>query len=84
MKLHTKIYHDFFRIVPGEFVACEICGAPASDIHHIACKGIGGSKNKDYIENIMALCRSCHDKYGDREQYMQMLKDIHKEKILAK
>jgi len=39
---------------------------------------------KDVIENIMCLCRPCHEKFGDREQYMEMLKLVHKQKMDAK
>jgi hypothetical protein len=30
------------------------------DLHHIQARGMGGSKHRDGIENIMALCRPCH------------------------
>jgi len=51
------------------------------DIHHIDCKGMGGSKQKDYIENLQALCRECHLKYGDKKQYKEFLLTKHKEKL---
>ena len=43
-----------------DWIPCEVCGAKAVDIHHIEARGMGGSKTKDVIENLMALCRSCH------------------------
>jgi 5-methylcytosine-specific restriction endonuclease McrA len=39
---------------------------------------MGGSKSKDIIENLQALCRSCHIKFGDKKQYKDFLKDTHK------
>jgi hypothetical protein len=66
LKKHTKVYLDFF--CRGDFgreyaiVLCEVCGRVASDTHHIQDRGMGGSKNKDYIENLIALCRECHNK----------------------
>ena len=59
------------------FVPCEVCGHLAVDIHHLSARQIGGSKKKDTIGNLIAVCRSCHIKYGDKKQYMEMLKEIH-------
>ena len=61
-----------------DFIPCEVCGAKAVDIHHIDARGMGGSKTKDVIDNLMAVCRQCHIEYGDKEQYKQLLKDKHK------
>lgn len=77
MKSHVKIYHEAFNITPGDFISCEICGEKAVDIHHIHCKGMGGSKIKDNIHNLMALCRECHAKYGDKKQYIEFLQANH-------
>lgn len=82
MKKHTKIYFDYFRYSIADFVPCEVCGMKAVDIHHIESRGIGGSKSKDEIENLMALCRNCHDKFGDKKQYMKYLKNIHLKRII--
>jgi 5-methylcytosine-specific restriction endonuclease McrA len=38
---------------------------------------MGGSKTKDTIENLMALCRSCHLEYGDKKQFIDFLKQKH-------
>jgi len=61
MKKHTKIYTSFFGYISPSEIPCEICTAPAVDIHHIEPRGMGGSKLKDFIENLMGLCRNCHD-----------------------
>lgn len=45
---------------------------------------MGGSRTKDVIENLMGLCRTCHDKYGDRKQYYDFLINLHFEKLLSK
>lgn len=79
MKKHIQIYHDYFGYYPGEFIECEVCGRKAVDIHHIRARGNGGDPtgSKDKIENLMALCRTCHVEYGDKKQYMQMLINRH-------
>jgi len=77
MKKHTKIYIDYFNYKIPQDVLCEICGAPAVDIHHIEARGMGGSKEKDTIDNLMALYRHHHEMYGDKKKWKTMLKTIH-------
>jgi len=81
MKSYTKTYLKYFGYALDDFMPCEICGNRAVDIHHIDCKGMGGSKLKDGIENIMALCREHHIEYGDKKQYIDFLKDIHNQRL---
>ena len=65
MKKHTKIYFEFFGIDYDEatgyhdYIDCEVCKNQAVDIHHIKFKSHGG---KDEINNLIALCRTCHEK----------------------
>jgi hypothetical protein len=42
---------------------------------------MGGSKEADNIENLMALCREDHIKFGDNKQYKDFLKEKHQEKL---
>lgn len=81
MKKHTKIYMQHFNYVLDDFIPCEICGARAVDIHHIHRRGIGGNPNADRIENLMAVCRSCHIEYGDKKEHLEWLQQIHDRKI---
>lgn len=83
MKKHTKIYLDFFGYGLEDFVPCEICGGRAVDIHHIKSRGMGGSKIKDFIENLMGVCRKHHDEYGDKVQFVEFLQTIHKNFMAA-
>jgi 5-methylcytosine-specific restriction endonuclease McrA len=64
-----------------DFVPCEICGNRAVDVHHIENRGMGGdpTAGKDVIENLMGLCRGCHNDYGDLEEHMEFLKMRHSE-----
>lgn len=84
MKSHTKIYFKHFGYDVSDFIPCEICGRRSVDIHHIKCRGMGGSKNHDDISNLMALCRECHILKGDKKQYIDELKEIHFEKLNGK
>jgi len=77
MQKHTKIYMDYFGYDLSDWMPCEICGCGSVDIHHIEARGMGGSKLKDNIENLMALCRGHHIFYGDKKQYKEMLKEVH-------
>jgi hypothetical protein len=79
MKKHIKIYTDQF----GENPMSELSGCTAQDIHHIIAGGMGGSKRKeDRIENLMALTREEHIKYGDKKKYMRYLLLIHRQWLL--
>jgi 5-methylcytosine-specific restriction endonuclease McrA len=77
MKNHTKIYFEYFGYDKSDFIACEVCGATAVDINHIDARGMGGSKEKDSIDNLMAMCRKCHTEFGDIKEKKQWLKDLH-------
>lgn len=77
MKKHTQIYMKHFGYGIEDFIGCEVCGNKAVDIHHIDARGMGGGKNKDEIENLMAVCRMCHEKYGDKKEYLELLKQTH-------
>ena len=74
MTPHLKIYLDYFDLVPGEFLPCEICSKPAVDIHHINGRG----KGKDIIDNLMALCRYCHRKIHDGKIHKDVVRQVHK------
>jgi 5-methylcytosine-specific restriction endonuclease McrA len=38
---------------------------------------MGGSKQADTIENLMALCRTCHVAYGDIKEHKERLQATH-------
>ena len=77
MRKHTQIYFKHFGYDKSDTIMCEVCGAVAKDLHHIEARGMGGSKYADNIGNIMALCRPCHDEYGDKKQHKEMLTQVH-------
>lgn len=80
MKKYVKIYFDYFGYDESDFVPCEVCGTKAVDIHHIECRGMGGTKQNESIDNLMAVCRECHVKYGDKKEHKEFLKEVHNDK----
>ena len=42
---------------------------------------MGGTKKEDTIENLQALCRICHIRYGDKKNYKDFLIETHKKVI---
>ena len=84
MKKHTKLYLEFFEYDETDFIPCEICSSKAVDIHHINARGMGGSKNADVIENLMAVCRKCHETFGDKKEHKDYLFKIHNKVINGK
>lgn len=81
MKKHVKMYLEFFNYSTADFIPCEVCGTKAVDIHHIECRGMGGSTDKDDINNLQALCRICHIRYGDKKNYKEFLQNTHNKVI---
>lgn len=81
MQRHTKIYLQFFGYSEQDFIECSICGKRSVDIHHILQKGMGGSKTKDYIENLIALCRTCHNDCHENKYKKSFLFNLQKQKI---
>ena len=81
MQKHTKAYIKYFDYIVGDFIPCEVCGAQAVDIHHIEARGMGGTNKDDLIKNLMAVCRKCHIKYGDKTKYKDWLKALHQKRI---
>ena len=64
MQKHTQIYIDYFDLGLQDVCYCEGCmrggriDGEGFDLHHIWGRG----KGKDVIQNLMLLCRKCHEK----------------------
>lgn len=52
---------EYFGYGEQDVPFCETCGSVAVDVHHIDLKGMGGDPDADNIENLIGLCRHCHD-----------------------
>ena len=79
MRKYVKIYITEMGYDESDVILCEICGAVAVDIMHIFPKGSGGSYIMDFIENLAAGCRRCHEKYGDKEDKRRHVVERHEE-----
>jgi len=78
---HKKVYCTFFNLDISSHILCTNCGQVAQDIHHILPRGMGGSE-KDYIENLVALCRKCHDKAESSYSFNKDIRIKHLSKVL--
>jgi thymidine kinase len=89
MKKYVKTYFDYFDYTLSEdtFVVCECCKQKAVDIHHLKSRGMGfkeqlgirkGSNNKiNEIENLVALCRTCHTLAESDREFNEKIKYVH-------
>ncbi len=75
MQKYTKLYLDGYGKDETDFIGCAVCNKKATEIHHIISRG----KQKSWLmklENLMPICRTCHNEYGDRKEYMELLLKI--------
>ena len=87
MKKHIFLYMKYFDIGIEDICYCEACGRGGRvdkggfDIHHIIYKSQGG---KDEIDNLILLCRRCHDMAHNGELNKDNLILIHRYKMGGK
>jgi len=74
--MNNYIIEYFRHHDPLDFLPCEVCGRKAVDVHHIEPRGMGGSKMKDYYDNLIGLCRDCHNAAHDNKITKEQLKKI--------
>ncbi len=72
----------YFGFDESSFIPCECCGAKAVEIHHLEAKSIAKAK-ENLIDNLCAVCRSCHDKAHGLKDFNEKLKLIHRKKLLS-
>ena len=75
---YKQVYLEYFHLDKTDFIACENCGKPANDIHHLTFRSQGG---KDNIENLIAVCRDCHNKAHNSKEFNEKLRKIHLSKL---
>ena len=81
MQNYVKIYLDYFGYTIADTIPCEMGHSEAVDVHHIHPRGMGGNPAKDVIENLMGLCRKCHDDAEAGRISREELTEIHMRKM---
>jgi 5-methylcytosine-specific restriction endonuclease McrA len=84
LQKYTKNYLEYFGYTVADFIPCECCGSQSHDFHHIVPRSKFGKNNKeeqDRVENVMALCRLCHVRYGQNKRYNDFLQELHNKTI---
>jgi 5-methylcytosine-specific restriction endonuclease McrA len=79
---YKQIYINHFGFI--DWIPCEVCYQTAVHVHHIKFRSQQGSDN---IENLMALCHSCHDSaHFKKEPYLhkEQLQEIHNLFLITK
>lgn len=74
MKSYTATYLKYFHYGEEDYIPCERCGSPSNDTHHIF--GRVGLLLND-INNLIALCRKCHNLAHAEKISKDELKEIH-------
>lgn len=71
----------YFGFDVSSFIPCEVCGGQCTEIHHLTPRSL----RKDLvnkIDNLMALCRTCHERAHNDRQFNDDLRLIHRRKCL--
>ena len=79
MQPHIKNYFKAFGYDESSVILCELCGSVASDVHHVLARSKFGKKRKaeqDNVNNLVALCRLCHNKAHDNIVTKEFLLNI--------
>ena len=81
MKKYVRVYLDHFGYCESDVIMCEVCKKErASEIHHVLSRSRRPDLLNDII-NLMAICRGCHVSFGDNNLYLDLLQNIHNEKL---
>jgi 5-methylcytosine-specific restriction endonuclease McrA len=84
MQPHIVNYHKALGYSFTDYIGCECCASKAVDIHHIIPRSKFGSKRKaeqDHANNLVALCRVCHNLAHDNVITKEQLQIIVSKRI---
>ena len=77
MQQYTKTYMDSLGFDESDFIPCQICEQRSTEIHHVISRKRDKKLIND-IQNLFAICRTCHQKYGEIKEFMPFLLKIHR------
>ena len=75
---------EHFKYGETDFIPCESCfNKRAVDVHHIDARGMGGvaELRLDVIENLVGLCRECHNKAEHSDEFNERVKRKHLQRL---
>ena len=79
---------DYWGYSIADVIPCFGCegknGAIVNDVHHLEKRQAGGNKKKDVPSNLIGLCRPCHTRADENNDYNELMKDKLKERISRK
>jgi len=82
MKNYVKTYMKYFGYDISDFIPCEICGKKSSEIHHLEPRSIAKAK-ENFIDNLIGVCRECHNLCHSHRKFNEDAKLIHRKKLLS-
>ncbi|WDU84225.1 HNH endonuclease [Caloramator sp. Dgby_cultured_2] len=71
------------RVKERQGYHCYVCGGQGDDLHHIIHKS-QAPELRDYIDNLVFVCRECHNKIHHTPQLDKKLKREYKKHIEQK
>ena len=79
MKKYLRMFMKYYGYTEADSYS-ELCWYCAKnvwvEVHHIISRGMGGSKLRDTIDNLIPLCRSCHSDSSVINKQKDKLKEI--------
>ena len=85
MDKHKRNYIEANKVGEQEKILCEACNMDyAVDIHHIKYRSRYFKEDRDQDNNLIALCRDCHNMAHDEEIKPEELQKIADHRIIQR
>ena len=85
MKKYQRMFMKYYGYTEADSYSelCWYCDKNVwQDNHHIESRGMGGSKLRDRIDNLIPLCRSCHSDSSVINKQKDKLKEIVRRRMI--